>query len=692
MLKHHLRKLYSHQFRTVKAKTLFVLLPAFVATLLLLAGFSYLFSERALQKEIQEKMDLQFKNVSAQISSSLSVQSMLPELVARNLEGQAKSYTLSQYQEILSKSLGSNKDAFGVGIFFEPYKYATDKQFFSTYAHWDGDNIVTTEQYSDPSYNYPLQDWYKGAREKKEISTPYYDPGTDTTMVTFALPFFDQQKSLLGVVTSDLNLQKIQQFVEAAKVGQNGWAILLDEQGNYIGGPDADKIMKVNISQDDNAQLAKAADKLLNSKQGTLTLKNKGETYRMYHEILPETGWVLGLAISEDEMFSPLSQLLFWTSIISMIGIAIGAASVLFYIRIITGNLRKVNLLSESLASGDFTREIIIEGKDEFAAMGSNLNSMTATMKDLLGQISLSASRVTDTSLMMTNSAGECSKITESVVLSIQEVAAGSEAQMISTEEAAKAMEEMAAGVQRIADSSLGSARTADEIIEQAQLGNKRMQEAALFLRDMEEQSAETMELVQSLGRHSTEVGSITGFITEISSQTNLLALNAAIEAARVGEHGRGFAVVAQEVKKLAERSEEAAKGIFRLVSEIQQENGRIVTAMEQSSEKVQSGAALVGEAEQAFQEIMQGLDNITMQIHEISSSSQQLMAGAEEITSSVDQLAHIATSTSEHAQMVAASSEEQLAAMEEVAASAAELNQMAESQLQLASRFKVGG
>lgn len=680
-----------NSLKTVKAKTLLVLLPAFLVTLIAISSVSYEYAKGIITSIIEEKMDVQLGEVSAQITSSIQAHSKLPEVVANTVQSQADSYTLEQYQTMLKNALSSNKDTLGMGIYFEPNRYKEDTKFFSTYAYHEGDKVLTTEKYSDPSYNYLQQPWYTNGTKEKSMTPPYFDQTLNLTVATVTVPFFDQNNSLLGVVTGDLNLSTIQNYVQETEVGSGGWVTLYDETGMYLAGPDENKLQKVQLEKESNPELANTAKEILNDTRGMVKYTEDGKTYRVYHEkVGAGVGWVLTITVPEGQLFSPLYTFLMWIVIISVIGIAVSIAVVLGYSSKISKNLGKVSTLAKSLSDGDFTAQLSISGEDEFAQMAHHLNEMTMDMRNLLDNINETSLQMAASSEELSTSSEECSKVTQNVVLAIQEVASGSETQMKSTEEAARAMEEMSSGVQRIVDSSLAATQTTVELSEQAQHGGEQMIETATLLKKMEEESILTLELIKTLNEHSQEVGKISHLISEISTQTNLLALNASIEAARAGEHGKGFAVVADEVKKLAERSKEATNGIIVLIDDIQKGNEAASKAMTDSSEQISEGATRAAEAEHIFKLMIQGLADITVQSHEISSSSQQLMAGTEQINSTVDQLAHIAKETAGHSQTVAASSEEQLASMEEVASSSISLAHLGEGLQEQTSKFKV--
>lgn len=152
------------------------------------------------------------------------------------------------------------------------------------------------------------------------------------------------------------------------------------------------------------------------------------------------------------------------------------------------------------------------------------------------------------------SSANQTNHTTEAIVENIQDLSAGADQQLQSTRESARAMEEMAAGVQRIAEASMDTAAAAGRAAGQAQNGHSVITEAVDRMEEMERTAADASSMITSLTAQSQQIGNIIGLIKGISDQTGMLALNAAIEAARAGEYGRGFSVVAGEVKKLSNR------------------------------------------------------------------------------------------------------------------------------------------
>ena len=223
----------------------------------------------------------------------------------------------------------------------------------------------------------------------------------------------------------------------------------------------------------------------------------------------------------------------------------------------------------------------------------------------------------------------------------------------------------------------------------QANEGGQVVQETKNQMQSIHSSVTDSNTKIQTLHERSQQITSILDVITSIADQTNLLALNAAIEAARAGEHGKGFAVVADEVRKLAEQSQESAKQIFELIRGIQTETEQSVNIMAKVSDDVQNGLRVTDEAIAKFQVIMTSMNEITPRMEEVSSASEQMSASVQEVTAVTEDLAFSAKGNAAASEDVAASTEEQLASMEEINASAQALAHMADELKQLVSQFK---
>jgi methyl-accepting chemotaxis protein len=181
------------------------------------------------------------------------------------------------------------------------------------------------------------------------------------------------------------------------------------------------------------------------------------------------------------------------------------------------------------------------------------------------------------------------------------------------------------------------------------------------------ESSTAVSRTIEELAARSHRIGGIVETITSIAGQTNLLALNAAIEAARAGEQGRGFAVVAEEVRKLAEESQQAAGTIAALVEEIQEETRHAVEVVEGGASRTAESAETVDRAREAFQLIGEQVSDVSVRVAQIDGAIAEVASVAEQSSSSADQVSASTQQTSASAQQLSVAAQELAASADEL-------------------------
>jgi methyl-accepting chemotaxis protein len=355
-------------------------------------------------------------------------------------------------------------------------------------------------------------------------------------------------------------------------------------------------------------------------------------------------------------------------------------------------NVRKISrsILEIANAGGDLTKRIKVKSKDELAGLASDTNQLIEGIAVLVKQVSGMAENVSASSQQLLASAEETSRTITSIAETSSEISAGTDQttmkmsssfeKMNSLEEAARFLFEQAELVKQ----------TANDMRNAAEKGGKSVQASSTKMMNIEETMASTSETVEALGKRSSQITTIIGTITEIAEQTNLLALNAAIEAARAGEHGRGFAVVADEVRKLAEQSQKAAKGVTEIVHSIQEEVNVIIKQNSEGVKEVIAGVEITNETNASLEGILSQTNKTTIVVDEMVDHIQATLNLSQEVADSFAQVNEIAAATAANTETTAAASEQGSAAMQEVTASASELSQQAEKLKELVASFKI--
>jgi methyl-accepting chemotaxis protein len=346
----------------------------------------------------------------------------------------------------------------------------------------------------------------------------------------------------------------------------------------------------------------------------------------------------------------------------------------------------------EAVAVGDVTRPAAVTTKprgrvssDEIGDIAEMVDEITAdTAKSIedyntargalaaaLGRVGETATVLSSASAQMAATSGEAGRAVGEIAHAIGEVAHGAEKQVHTVEGARRLTDEMADATRSSAESAAETARAAEAAREVATTGAASVAQATEAMAAVRAASTEATEAIRDLGAKSEQIGGIVDTITTIAEQTNLLALNAAIEAARAGEQGRGFAVVAEEVRKLAEESQQAAASISTLIGEIQHETKSAVAAVELGGQRTDEGTKTVEEAREAFDVINEHVQEMSGRVSQIAAAAQQLSATSAQVGSEVASVAAVAEQTSAATQQVSASTEQTSASTQQIAASA---------------------
>jgi methyl-accepting chemotaxis protein len=348
--------------------------------------------------------------------------------------------------------------------------------------------------------------------------------------------------------------------------------------------------------------------------------------------------------------------------------------------------LRQMAGAATEVASGNLT--VTIEPQSERDVLGRAFADMRAKIASMLRQISDSSRTVSHASQQIAQSGQETGHAVSEIADAAGSAAQGAESQLRSLEHAKQVTQEVLAASQSSnadAEQTAAAARQARAV---AAEGADAVARATEAIRAVHASSSQITDKIRGLGARSEEIGGIVDTITAIAEQTNLLALNAAIEAARAGEQGRGFAVVAEEVRKLAEESQQAAATIGGLITQIQAETGETVRAVAEGTRQTEQGVETVEQAREAFARIDSSVQDVDQRVARIVQAIALFETAGTRLHESLEQVLTVADQSAASAQEVSASTQQTSASTQQIAASARELAGTAEHLQALVDQF----
>lgn len=538
----------------------------------------------------------------------------------------------------------------------------------------------------------------KALSGKLAVSDPLISSTEHILVVVYAAPIIENGK-IVGVISATKDGNEISSISNDVKFGTTGKCFMISNNGVKIAHYNNDLVANKdndleNVKNDNSLTDIVAIEKrMINGEQGSGTCSYQNDVKYISFAPVPNTTWSLAIEVSKGEVLSEVSALQKVIIIFAIVFIILALVFVYFISNKFVERIKiSINYIS-TMANGDFSNVISdkhLSSKDEIGLMTNAIKTMQQSVKDMLKLIIDNSTKIDMDSKNLASVSNEMTSSSESVTLAVQEVAKGTTSQADDLMTINQTLNDFVGNLERIIESIKDVDTSAKRIVRLSENSNSRMHELVTSIENTTNTFKAFEVQITNSEKNIGEITEITALINSISNQTNLLALNAAIEAARAGESGKGFAIVAEEIRRLAEQSNDSANKIGQLIGNIYNENKAMVNTTKVVSNDFSKQTEVIDDALSSFNSISEAINEIIPKIKNINDSTTEINDKKDEIISKVESTSAIAEETSAASEEITASSEEMNSSAEEVAEAAGNLEIRTKEMMEYVKRFKL--
>jgi methyl-accepting chemotaxis protein len=687
MFQFHYPKLGGVVLKSIRTRLLVMVLTIVLISLGVLAGLSYYFSKQFLSESVGDTVTAIGIDYAKRIENSI-------EQRVNYLQGVANNPNIrpdSDRQKMIDALDGALKK---------------NGQFDTiNFVYLDG----TTVRFDGKILNLADRDYLQQAIKTKQvvISEPLIGRGTNKAMVVIVIPILDNG-NLVGLLNGTTSLDILNELVKEIKFKDSGYGAIIAQSGLLLAHNNTELVgklnllekkinpdLKVGISEIDNhfITLLRTVGESGQQATGNFTSINNIPCFGVFTPInLPgNQRWTFMVSAPEAEVTREVGTMTKLLITITLAAILLSGFLVFFISKQFTQPIIRLKDEALILVNGDLRqRDVHIHTNDEIGQLAEAFKAMGKGFRNLIGNVQRRSETVAAASQQLTAVSQQSAEAANQVAGSVAHIADGSKQQSLAVNRVSDVVKEMSGHIKQIADTSKKITAITEETSQITGQGHEVIKRATSQMIKIVDEAESVQTTIGGLVKGAQEIGEIVSLISSITGQTNLLALNAAIEAARAGEAGRGFAVVAEEVRKLAEESNQAAKKITVLIQKNQTDMQQAIDATDANSKGAKEGIEVVELAGNSFRNIAFSVEQLSAEIRGVVVSIDQIAAGSHSLVFSMQDIDKISKENATETQTVSAATEEQSATMQEMASSSQALAQISTELNSAIANFKV--
>ncbi|MBQ1855243.1 MAG: methyl-accepting chemotaxis protein, partial [Anaerovibrio sp.] len=404
----------------------------------------------------------------------------------------------------------------GSGLWFAPNAYPGDDKWFGPYIFKDGNKLELTMDYSNEEYNYPQFAWYaesiKGA-DKVFWDEPAYDPVTKTSMMTSSYPIKHDGKTV-GVLTVDIGLDELEEYVRQIKIGDNGFAFIVTQSGLMVAYKDNDLNMKDKIQESSVQEMAAAGKEIMSVNPDSAVKNFESDAFGedSYVSVAPigTSGMKLVAVAPKSDYSGAITQAMLLSVIISLIVIVILCAAILFiFNKRVDAPIQHLMGEAQKMADGNLNVDLSLDTEDELGDLANSMEHMADSIRKIIAEVNDMAQQVSAASEELFATSDQSVRSLENIVSSVNEVAGGSKQQEDAVINSVNMMHDIGQSINDINQVVEDTQQATDQSIKAMRDNKASMDQATEQMHIIRQRILDAQEAIEKLGEHSQEIRQI---------------------------------------------------------------------------------------------------------------------------------------------------------------------------------------